>query len=328
MRLRTIVSVILIALLIASPAMAEKVTWRATSAYQVTSNSGLAFDEMAAKLLELSGGTFELKTNPGGSLGFKNADNFEVVGDGLVEVAETSAGSLIGIDQLFGIVALPFIASSDEAVQNMMEATYEAFSKIFQSNNQKLIGWGSFPAVGVFAKKPVTNLEGFNGMKIRTYDAFSAEAFSAFGAAPVQLPWGEVVLSLSSGVIDAVLTSSEGGVLINIWDLGMTDYTRFGYSTPVTLLHVSGEAFESLSTGHQEAILKAGEYFTKRNWELAQERITSNLATLKKNGITLHDKMGPSVLKKNQEIASSAALEWVKKTGPKGQALLDQLKSK
>ncbi len=323
MKLQTLLTALLVVFVITSITHASEVTWRATTAYQTNSNSGIAFKAMTEKLAEKSGGTFKLEVNSGGSLGFKNGDNFEVVGDGIVEVAETLSGTLIGVNPIFGFLSLPFVTSSPEDVQKIMAVSFDTFSKIFESNNQKLIGWGSFPAVGVYAKHPAYDLKGLKGLKIRTYDAFGAKALRELGAAPVQLAWGDVVSSLSSGVISAVLTSSEGGVVTNIWDLGMTDYSDLGYSTPITLLHISKEAFEGLNTTQKEAVLSAGKQFTEVNWKAAQERIITNLDTLSKHGIKIHKTIAPDLNAKTQKIASQFAEEWAKKVGPKGKKLAD-----
>jgi TRAP-type C4-dicarboxylate transport system substrate-binding protein len=177
MRLKAFLITLIGAFVITSGVQASGVTWRATTAYQANSNSGIAFKAMADRLSELSSGTFTLEINSGGSLGFKNGDNFEVVGDGIVEVAETISGSLIGVDPIFGFLSLPFIKSSPEDVQKIMSISLAELSAIFESNEQKLIGWGSFPAVGVYAKHPAYDLKGLKGLKIRTYDAFGAKAF-------------------------------------------------------------------------------------------------------------------------------------------------------
>ena len=328
MKLKTCFTALLAALVITSITQASDITWRATTAYQANSNSGIAFKAMAQQLSELSSGTFKLDINSGGSLGFKNGDNFEVVGDGIVEVAETLSGSLVGVDPIFGFLSLPFVTSSPKDVQKIISISFATFSKIFESNNQKLIGWGSFPVVGVYAKHPSYDLKGLKDLKIRTYDAFGAKAFRELGAAPVQLPWGDVVSSLSSGVISAVLTSSEGGVGTNIWDLGMTDFSCIGYSTPITFLHISKEAFENLSSAHKEAVLSAGKSFTKANWEAAQQRVATNLKTLSKNGIKIHENIDKELKTKIEQIALSFAAEWTKKVGPEGQALADKFFTK
>jgi TRAP-type C4-dicarboxylate transport system substrate-binding protein len=328
MKLKRFFTILLAMVVITSVTHASDVTWRATTAYQANSNSGVAFKAMVERLSELSNGSFKLEVNSGGSLGFKNGDNFEVVGDGIVEVAETISGSLIGVDPIFGLLSLPFITSSSEDVQKIISLSFDMFAKVFESNDQKLIGWGSFPAVGIYAEHAAYDLNGIKGLKIRTYDAFGAQALRKLGAAPVQLPWGDVVSSLSSGVIDAVLTSSEGGVVTNIWDLGMTDYSNLGYSTPITLLHISKESFENLSAVHKDAILGAGKRFTEANWEAAQQRIAVNLETLKKHGIKIHQNIDPKLIVKTRELASSFAADWAKKVGPEGKAIADQFFNK
>lgn len=330
MKIRQLPTIALIAsaISISAPTFGAEVTWRATSAYPSNSNSGLAFKAMSEKLSELTNGEFVLKPHPDGSLGFKDGDNFHVVSDGLVEVAETSAGGLTGIDPLFGVVTLPFIAPDDDVIHHMMKVSKPTFGKIFEENGQMLVGWGTFPGVGVFAKDKTTTPAGMKGLKIRTYDAFSAEAFKSFGASPVQLAWGEVVPSLSSGVVDAVLTSTVGGVSTKLWDLGITDYSQIGYSTPITLLHINKEAFDDLDPEFKTAFLKAAEHFTTKNWELAQSTQRENLEELKTKGIEIHSNIDPDLKNKFQSAARSAADDWVEKTGTDGKALLNAVQER
>lgn len=318
----------LLAAMIASGAAAQDVTWRVTSTYPSKSHVGASFNAMAQELSRLTDGAFVLELNLDGALGFKGADNFEVVGDNVVEMAETGAADLIGFEQIFGVVGLPFIAPTNDDVQRMMEIVTPAFSEAFERNGQMMVGWGTFPAVGIFAKSKTTSIDDFAGMKIRTYDSFSASAFNQVGAAPVQLAWSDVVSSLSSGVIDAVLTSSFGGVAIKAWDLGITDFSEVGYSTPVTLLHVSKDAFDDLSPEHQEALLKAADVYTQTNWNEALAAIEGFKTTFRDHNITIHDVPDDALKARFAEISRTAAEDWAKAAGPEGAELLSEIQSK
>lgn len=305
-----------------SPALAQEVTWRATTIYPATSNSGPAFEAMKSALEEGTDGAMTMQLNPGGSLGFANEDNFEVVGDGVIEVAETLTGALVGVDPLFGAASLPFIIAEDAEAQPLMEAVTPTFEAIFEANDQILLGWGAFPAVGVFGKAPATSMDEFGGVKVRTYDAFSAEAMSDLGATPVQLPFSEVVTALSSGVVDAMLTSTEGGKVTSAWDLGITDFTALGYSTPITLLHASREAFDALTPEQQDAVRAAGEVFTRTHWESGRDSVAANIALLEENGITVHDTIDDAMRSQIEETRDRIAASWAEENGEDAAALL------
>ncbi len=49
-----------------------------------------------------------------------------------------------------------------------------------------------------------------SGLKIRAWDASGTRTLKTAGAAAVQMSWADVVPQLSSGGIEAVLTSAEG----------------------------------------------------------------------------------------------------------------------
>ena len=316
------------ATILASSLAAQEVTWRVTSTYPSKSHVGASFSAMAEELSRLTDGGFVLELNLDGALGFKGGDNFEVVGDGVVEMAETGAPDLIGFEQVFGVVGLPFIAPTNDDIQRMMKIVRPEFAAAFERNDQMMIGWGTFPAVGIFGKHKMTSVEDFSGVKVRTYDSFSANAFSELGGAPVQLAWSDVVSSLSSGVIDAVLTSSFGGVAIKAWDLGITDYSDIGYSTPITLLHVSKDAFDDLSPEYQDALLKAAEVYTETNWNEALAAIKGFKAAFREHGITIHETADDELTARFAEISRKAAADWVKEAGPKGETLFNAIQGK
>ncbi|MEO1190892.1 MAG: TRAP transporter substrate-binding protein DctP [Pseudomonadota bacterium] len=305
-----------------SPAAAQEVTWRATTIYPEASNSGAAFEAMAAKLAEASGGRMELQLNPGGALGFSNGDNFEIVGTGVIEVAETLTGALVGVNPLFGATSLPFLVSGDADTQAMMVAVTPTFDAIFEGSDQLMLGWGAFPAVGVFADRPIATTGDFANLKLRTFDSFSAEAMQTLGATPVQLPFSEAVTALSSGVVDGLLTSTEGGKVISIWDLGISDFTQIVYSTPVTVLHINRSAFEGLDADLQAAVLAAGDAFTQTHWNEGRERVAENLTLLSENGVAVHESVSAELQAAFEQIRSETAASWAQENGPDAAALL------
>ncbi|RTE64402.1 hypothetical protein EH243_17430 [Amphritea opalescens] len=317
-----------VATIMASSVAAQNVTWRVTSTYPSKSHVGASFNAMAEELSRLTDGGFVLQLNLDGSLGFKGADNFEIVADNVVEIAETGAVDLTGYEQIFGVVGLPFVAPSNDDVLRMMDIVTPEFAAAFEKHDQIMIGWGSFPAVGIFGKHEISSVDDFAGVKIRTYDSFSASAFSDVGASPVQLAWSDVVSSLSSGVIDAVLTSSFGGAAIKAWDLGITDFSEIGYSTPITLLHVSKEAFDDLSPEYQNALLKAGDVYTQTNWKESLAAIDGFKASFREHGIAIHDKPNDDLKARFTEISETAASEWIKAVGPTGAELFQAIKEK
>ncbi|UYV38694.1 TRAP transporter substrate-binding protein DctP [Rhodobacteraceae bacterium D3-12] len=326
--MKTVLIAGIAATLLASSLAAQDVTWRVTSTYPSKSHVGASFDAMAKELSRLTDGGFILELNLDGALGFKGGDNFEVVGDGVVEMAETGAPDLIGFEQVFGVVGLPFIAPTNADIQRMMKIVRPEFEAAFERNDQKMIGWGTFPAVGIFGKHKMTSIEDFAGVKIRTYDSFSASAFKELSAAPVQLAWSDVVSSLSSGVIDSVLTSSFGGFAIKAWDLGITDFSDIGYSTPITLLHVSKDAFDDLSPEYQEALLTAAEVYTETNWKEALAAIEGFKKTFRENGITIHEAADAKLTARFAGISRAAAADWIKEAGPKGEVLFKAIQDK
>ena len=313
---------------LAGSVSAQDVTWRASSPYSPTSNSGPAFDAMKAEIEKISDGTMTIDLNLGGSLGFTAADHFDVVGAGVIEVAESLVGDLVGFDPLFGAAALPYIIDSDEDVPALMEAAMPVFQAIFEDSDQMLLGYGVFPAAGIFANAPMTSLSDFEGVKIRAYDSFSAQAVSDLGAHPVQLPWSEVVTALSSGLVDGMVTSTEGGRIASSWDLGVTDFTAINYSAPITLLHINRDAFEALTDNQKAAVLAGADVFTQTYWESGRAGIARDIYLLEENGITFHYEVDGEVKERMEETRDAASAAWVAENGEAAQSLLNAIQNK
>ncbi|MFG6589289.1 TRAP transporter substrate-binding protein DctP [Sulfitobacter sp. MOLA879] len=310
---------------LASTAIADSVSWRATSPYPAGTNSGPAFEAMRAELAERTDGAFELALHPGASLGFSGAENLGVVQDGIVEVAETLVGDLVGSEPLFGVLSLPFLTADIADIESAMAALTSEFDALLANHDQIMLGWGAFSGVGIFTKEPITSAEQIAGKKLRTYDAFSSATANSLGAVPVQLPFSEVVTAISAGTIDGLIASPTGGKAIAVWDLGIGAYTDIEYSIPITILHVSRPAFEALSADKQAALREAAAVYSKTHWTMGQDAMAGDIAMFAENGMTVvsNDDLSPEFKAALSSIGKTMRADWVAQHGDKARALIE-----
>lgn len=309
----------------AGVASADSVSWRATSPYPATTNSGPAFEAMKADLAERTGGEFELVLHPGASLGFSGSENLGVVQDGIVEVAETLVGDLVGSQPLFGVLSLPFLTSEIDDIEVAMAALTPEFDALLAQHDQIMLGWGAFSSVGIFSADPVGSLEELSGQKLRVYDAFSASTATKIGASPVQLPFSEVVTAVSAGTIDGLFSSTTGGKVLSIWDMGISAYIAIEFSIPITILHVSKPAFDRLTADQQAALRAAGDLYTQTHWRGGVDGMAADLALFKDNGMAVvsKDDLDAASIEAMTEIGKVLQEEWVAKHGDMGRKLIE-----
>lgn len=275
---------------------------------------------------ELTGGSVDIALHTSGSLGFKSADHFYAVADNAVQIADTLAGTIGGIDPIFLLSSLPFVADSVDEAQKLYEIARPQYAKVFEDNDQILLYASPWPASGIWSEEMVNSTDALTNLKIRTYDKNGTIAFKEAGAAPVLLSWADVIPQLSTGGISAVLTSAESGANGSFWE-HLNHYTEIRYAVPLNMVHMNRDAFEDLSEEEQAAILEAAKRTDEHNWETVRSRLEQNYAELKSHDVNIYTDVDPGMADTLKAAAEPAIKEWLENTGSIGQEILDSLKA-
>lgn len=297
-------------------------TWDLANEYNATSIHAEGDVYFADVLMEKSGGEIKIVHHFGGALGYKSLDQFDAVGDGAIPIADTYVGPLGGIDPMFLLPSLPFLAKTAEEARLLYEIAKPYYDEIFAANNQKLLYASPWPPSGIWAKKPVDSMAALRNLKIRTYDANGTITLKAAGAAPIQLSWADVVPQLSTGGIEAVLTSAEGGANAKFWE-HLSHFTEINYAMPLNMVHINLDVFNGLSPELQQAVLDAAEATSERNWQAVLQRVEANYAEMRQNGVTVVTGVPDDYLAALNEAGREALDDWLAKTGDKGRTIID-----
>ena len=117
---------------------------------------------------------------------------------------------------------------------------------------------------------PYDQPEALEGLRIRTYDVNGTNTMMNAGAAPLQVAWSDLIPQLSTGGIDAVLTSADGAMQLSLWDY-VSDFTELNYAMGLFMCHVNKDEFDALPEDVKTAMMD-DEYifkyfclFTRRN---------------------------------------------------------------
>lgn len=160
-------------------------------------------------------------------------------------------------------------------------------------------------------------------MKIRTYDANGTITLAAAGAAPIQLSWADVPGQLSSGGIDAVLTSAEGGTNAAFWDLGITHFTEVNYAMPLNMVHINLDVWNDLTDAQKSAVTEAAQEAEDYVWGAVVDRVASNYSDMGAAGVEVVTGVPSDYLAALNEAGEAARASWLESTGEAGQAILD-----
>ncbi len=283
--------------------------------------SGHYYDEIFAdKLRAATDGAIDITNHYGGALGYKSRDHWKVVEDGAAQLASTYTGVFAGIDPIFLLVSMPFLARNIDESRALYEAARPSYAAAFEKGNQKLLLAVPFPPVGIWSKQPVTNLEELAQIRIRTYDKTSTVALNAAGANAVQLSWADIIPALTTGTIDAVLTAGEGGVLSSFYE-HMDHFNAINYVAGTQMFHINRDIFDSLSPELQETIEQVAIEIEDEAWEAIKDRVDNSYVRMGEVGVTVvtEDDLQEGFLDALREASTVVFNEWRDKM-PEGAA--------
>jgi len=135
------------------------------------------------------------------------------------------------------------------------------------------------------------------------------------------------VPQLSTGGIDAVLTSAESGTNAKFWEQ-LSHFTEINYAMPLNMLHINLDVFDGLTPELQQAVVEAAEATSERNWQAVLKRVDENYAEMQQNGLTVVTDVPQDYLEALNEAGREALDDWLAKTGEKGQAIIQAYTAK
>lgn len=272
---------------------------------------------------ELTQAEVEITLHTGGALGFKSADHFYAVSDNAIQLADTLAGTLSGVDPIFLLSSLPFLAENEDEAELLYKIARPYYEQVFADNNQVLLYASPWPASGIWAKKQVVSPPDLQHLKIRTYDKNGTITLREAGASPVKLSWADVVPQLSTGGIEAVLTSAEAGANGSFWE-HLNYYSAIQYAVPLNMVHMNKDEFDALDQGQQQAILEAAKRTDEHNWLEVRSRVTENYQDLNEHGVTVLNPVSTELSASLKRAAKPAIAQWLEAVGERGQNILTQ----
>lgn len=137
-------------------------------------------------------------------------------------------------------------------------------------------------------RKPIVNLDDFQGLKIRGLNSLTDHALSAVGAAPSAMPGPEVSQALQSGVLDAGLTDVSAAVSRRYYEI-----QKFGtvapYFSVISHVYVNPRWFNGLNPAQRTAIEAAARKAEQDQMEVTEATAAAAVSTLRERGMTIHE---------------------------------------
>ena len=194
----------------------------------------------------------------GGALGPNPFDQFDLVRDGVVDVAWVLPGYTPGQFTQLQVTELPFLLQTAEEASVVGYRLYEAGVLQGLDDVHVLTVWAP-DMTNIFVTEPVDSLEALEGTSLRTAGSTQAIFVDEMGAAPQTLGSTEANEAMQRGTIDGQLQGWTG-----MKTFGGLAIAKGAYRVPLGaspfLLLMNKDLWESLSPEVQEVMTKhAGE---------------------------------------------------------------------
>lgn len=154
-------------------------------------------------LEDATGSTVRTELHWSGVMG-KATDIYPMTVDGICDIGHIGTGYIPGVFPMFSIFEQPIQFPTAEVLTRAMIELYRKgyFDKEFA--DVKVIGTFCLsPYVIYSAKRKVTSVEDFEGLKVRCATPGLVEMTKALGGVPVATPSSEVYLQMQKGIVDA-----------------------------------------------------------------------------------------------------------------------------
>lgn len=281
---------------------AQTIEWDLPTVWAATNYQSVCLKIFADEIYERTDGQLKINIHYGGALGYKGPEMLSVVRDGLVPIGDILKNAQTGEEKFFGVTSLPFLAPGVVELRMLEFYTRPIEDKLLEKHNQKMLYQVPWPSRNVYSKKEIKTLEDLKGLKIRTVSKEDSDLFTLLGASPIQMPWGEVVTSLATGVIDGVATSSASGVDGKFWEF--TGFaSKWNWHSSEDMVNVNLDAWNSLSPELQKIVETTAKELEPQFWKLAVDENKAKEKVLIEKGIKVY-KPNPELKEIFAELSS------------------------
>lgn len=314
------IAVIAGGLMLTASAVRADIKWDLPTGYPANNMHTENLQQMASDVEKATGGKFRIVLHPNGSL-LKANEIKRGVQTGQVQMGEVLMSLLANENPVFGVDAVPFLATSYGDAYKLWQASRPVTEKVLDKQGLKLLYAVAWPPQGIYANKPLNSAADMKGLKWRAYNPATSKIAELVSAQPVTIQAADLAQALATGTVNSFMSSGATGVDTKVWESVKYFYTVDAW-LPKNMLVVSKKAFAALDKPSQEALLKAVAEAEKRGWQVSEQKTREYLATMTKNGMTVQP---PSPLLKTDMLKVGKIMvdEWAKSAGDDGKAILD-----
>ena len=293
--------------------------------FTASSPNGEVAAQFAKNVEKFSGGSLKIEMFYSSSVTGKSAEVFNSAQTGIIDCDMTGAGYQTGKNAAFQFAG-DVMGGYDNPYQQYeflnFPGAQEAVDALYNKYGMTLIGWWIPGHESLISSRPIPDVASLKDFKFRSPPGMESMIFTALGAKPIVMDFGEVPTALQTGLIDgadysSLATNYAGG---HYEQNKYATYPGF-HSMPADHLACNTKVWKKLKKHEQGAMLAAIEIAGRTITSLVERKNAEAVKALNEMGVTLHDWSREDRLK-FREAALAAWEEWKTKS-PEAAALIE-----
>lgn len=312
-------------LAVTTQAVLAQAKWDFPGGYPTSNFHTENMQQFADEVAKVTGDKLKMTIHANGSL-YKANEIKRAVQTGQVQIGEFILSGASNENPLFGIDAIPFLATGYADARKLSDVSRPAIEKLLASQGMKLLYVSPWPGQSLYSIKPVSSAADLRGTKMRAYNPATSRIAQLLKAQPATIQASELGQALATGAVDNFLTSSATGVDSKLYEQAKYFYTVNAW-LPKNAVVVNQKAFNSLDKGAQDAVLKAARTAEERVWKVSEAKDKEYLATLAKGGMTISEP-SPQLKAELKAIGETMTGEWLRTAGDEGKKVIDAYNAK
>ena len=308
---------------LAATAALAQTKWDMPTAYAPTNFHTENIIQFIADVDKATAGKLKIQLHPNASL-FKMPEIKRSVQGGQAQIAEILISAYSNEDPIFGVDSVPFLATSIKDAGKLWKASRKAVEERFAKQGMMVLYSVPWPPQGIYSSRTLNSMADLKGLKMRTYNPYTARIAELAGAQPVTIQVAELAQAFATGAVNANITSGATGYDTKAWEVVKNYYDTQAW-IPKNIVFVNKAAFDALDKPTQAGLLKAAREAEARGWKTSEEKTKWYTEQLTKNGMNV---VQPSAQLKAdfRKVGETMTAEWLKTAGADGQAIVDAYK--
>ncbi|MEM9584860.1 MAG: TRAP transporter substrate-binding protein [Pseudomonadota bacterium] len=231
-------------------------------------------------------GSVDITVHVSGEIGVKITEKLSSVENGIVQMADMLLFLQAGDAPFLGVDTLPYLIQGQDEMKTWLEVAGPTYEEIFAKHNQKVLYYVPWPSPGIYTKEAVVSADDIAGQRIRAFNATSFDFLERLGAAPVELPFGELAAAVAAGTVDGAATSTSTGANSKLYQF-TSHFNPLNWSMSPDAVTVNLDAWNALTDAERDAIQEIANKMEGEFWAVSAAEDSAKAQTLVDNGMTI-----------------------------------------